>query len=816
LRKLLPVLAASLAGGIFLADWGCVSPEAALVAGATAVALGATVVRGARGRAALGAVAAAAAGALALGTQLEAAALGRPVAPVELTLTGSVRETAAGATWMRVDLADVVASEDGVVFAPARVRVVGRRTPPGIPAFEAALPGERVRLRARLRAPRERHNPGSHPRGRDLERAGVGAEARLVHPALHVRLPQQEAARPLAALLARRAAVGEMLSASGPGGGLLRALALGDRRGLAPETREAFASLGLAHLLAVSGLHLTLVAALIFAAVRAGPGRSAWLAARADARAPALAAAVVGAILYALWAGWGVAVRRALVLLLGLALAVACGRPGARAQPLAAAALLILCFEPEALFEPGAQLSFAASAALAWAMVELEPDGHRHRVRRAAVGALRASATALAATAPLAAYHWGQSAPLALLANGVAVPWTAFVLLPAALAASIAAGLPEAGPLDGVVAACEHVAGATLAAVAWAAARVPGNAMGPRPAAPWLLAVAGLALLALRARRTRTRVVLVLTLSGLLLLAAPSALRPAPPRVAALDVGQGDAILVQGRRAAVLVDAGPALPGVFDLGRSTVVPALAALGVRRLDLVVATHADLDHRGGLPAVLRAVPVDALWIPSGGLGEPGFEAVVAAARARAVPVFERGAGSPRARVGDLVVAPLWPPAGRGRVARNDGSLVVRIEVAGRRVLLPGDLEAGGEAALVASGADLRADVVMLSHHGSRTSSTALFLQAAAPTIAVASAPCWGRFEMPHPEVLERAHAVDASVWWTGRDGAVLIGLGGPLVAWGHAPPRSDRCRVQPSRRTGPDQSATSAGSEISRRR
>jgi competence protein ComEC len=726
LRKLLPVLAASLAGGIFLADWGCVSPEAALVAGATAVALGATVVRGARGRAALGAVAAAAAGALALGTQLEAAALGRPVAPVELTLTGSVRETAAGATWMRVDLADVVASEDGVVFAPARVRVVGRRTPPGIPAFEAALPGERVRLRARLRAPRERHNPGSHPRGRDLERAGVGAEARLVHPALHVRLPQQEAARPLAALLARRAAVGEMLSASGPGGGLLRALALGDRRGLAPETREAFASLGLAHLLAVSGLHLTLVAALIFAAVRAGPGRSAWLAARADARAPALAAAVVGAILYALWAGWGVAVRRALVLLLGLALAVACGRPGARAQPLAAAALLILCFEPEALFEPGAQLSFAASAALAWAMVELEPDGHRHRVRRAAVGALRASATALAATAPLAAYHWGQSAPLALLANGVA----------------------------GVVAACEHVAGATLAAVAWAAARVPGNAMGPRPAAPWLLAVAGLALLALRARRTRTRVVLVLTLSGLLLLAAPSALRPAPPRVAALDVGQGDAILVQGRGAAVLVDAGPALPGVFDLGRSTVVPALAALGVRRLDLVVATHADLDHRGGLPAVLRAVPVDALWIPSGGLGEPGFEAVVAAARARAVPVFERGAGSPRARVGDLVVAPLWPPAGRGRVARNDGSLVVRIEVAGRRVLLPGDLEAGGEAALVASGADLRADVVMLSHHGSRTSSTALFLQAAAPTIAVASAPCWGRFEMPHPEVLERA--------------------------------------------------------------
>jgi competence protein ComEC len=275
-------------------------------------------------------------------------------------------------------------------------------------------------------------------------------------------------------------------------------------------------------------------------------------------------------------------------------------------------------------------------------------------------------------------------------------------------------------------------------------------------------------------------------------------------------VGQGDAILVQGRSAAVLVDAGPALPGAFDVGRRTVVPALAALGVRRLDLVVATHADLDHRGGLPAVLRAVPVDALWIPSGGLGEPGFEAVVAAARARAVPVFERGAGTPRARIGDLVVAPLWPPPGGGSVARNDGSLVVRIEVAGRRVLLPGDLEAAGEAALVASGADLRADVVTLPHHGSRSSSTALFLQAVAPAIAVASAPCRGRFEMPHTEVLERAHAADASVWWTGRDGAVLVGLGNPLVAWGHAPPRSDRCRAPPPRRSGSDQPATSAGS------
>jgi competence protein ComEC len=796
-RGLLPLLALSQAAGILLADWGAVSPEAALVAGATALVLGATVVRGARGRAGLGALAAASAGALALGSQLDAAAAARPGVARERTVSGTVRASTAGETWLRLDLVDVVDADGNAPGPPARVRLLGRRSPPGVPPLEAALPGERLRLRVRLQAPRERHNPGTRPRGRRLARAGVGAEAGLVHPALHVRLPGQEGARPLAGLHARRAAVGEVLSAGGVGGGLLRALALGDRRDLSAETREAFARLGLAHLLAVSGLHLTLVAALAFAVVRAGPGRSAWLAARVDARTVALAAGVGAALLYALWAGWGVAVRRALVLLVGLALAVFRGRPGPRFHPLAAAAMVVLAAEPEALFEPGPQLSFAASGALAGAVSPDRAGEPGGRLRRAASASLRASATAVAVTAPLASYHWGQSAPLALLANAAAVPWTAFVLLPAALVASLAAAAPDFAPSAGLLAACEGIGRGTLGAVAVLADRAPGAALGPRPSAPWLVAAAVLAALALRVRGTAARGVVACAVSGLLLVAPPAALRPDPPRVAVLDVGQGDAILVQGRRAAVLVDAGPALPGGGDQGRQTVLPALAALGVRRLDLLVATHADLDHRGGLPAVLRGVPVGALWLPRGGLGAPGFEAVRRAARERGVPAFERGSGSAPLRIGDLAVAPLWPPPGAVAERRNDRSLVVRIEVAGRRVLLPGDLEAAGEAQLVAGGADLRAEVLALPHHGSRTSSTAGFLAAVAPTVALVSAPCRGRFAMPHGEVRDRARAADASLWWTGRDGAVLIGLGDPLVAWGYAPRSAQGCRGASSR-------------------
>jgi competence protein ComEC len=237
----------------------------------------------------------------------------------------------------------------------------------------------------------------------------------------------------------------------------------------------------------------------------------------------------------------------------------------------------------------------------------------------------------------------------------------------------------------------------------------------------------------------------------------------------------------------VLVDAGTALPGGPDLGRTLVVPALRALGVQHLDLLVASHADLDHRGGLPAVLSAVPVGELWLPHGAALEAGFGELLAAARARGVVVRERGSGSPAARFGDLEVSPLWPPPDARGEARNDRSLVLRIEVAGRRVLLPGDLESGGERALLASGADLRADVLKLAHHGSRTSSGDPLLRAVGAAVAIASAPRRSRFGMPHADVVARVREAGIALWWTGRDGAVLVALGEPLWTRGTAPAR-----------------------------
>jgi len=779
-RSALPALLAAHAAGILLADRGAMGPDAALVAGALGLA-GAALTRGC-GRFAAALLATTCAGALHLGIALEAADRAPP-GPVEATVDARVVEALRTPHWTRLDLAGARGPLAGDPPVPGRIRVYVRPGEEG--ALAGAVAGEAVRARLRLRPGGGLRNPGAGDPGAARRRRGIAAVASPVHPTLTARL---DAGGPGAALQRRRARTAARLQERGPGGALLAALALGDRGGLDPAHRDAFARLGAAHLLAVSGLHLALVAGAVYAAARRLVARIPALAARRDARELAMAAALAAAAGYALAAGWGVPVRRALLLLIALAVALLRGRPAARSHPLMAAGLVILALEPGALFSPGAWLSFAATAALVAAAGRAEGEGLRH-----AVGALaRASATAFLATAPVAAAAFGVATPWAVPGNLVLVPWVGGLVLPAALASAgalaVAPAAPAAAALAGLAAG---LAEATLEAVGAAAARLPGPTTGAAPAPVLLIVGTGLALAALAARSTGFRVAASLVVGGLFTLAPPAAVTPGPPRLVVLDVGAGDATLVQGRRGTLLVDAGAAFPGV-DRGRDAVAPALAALGVERLDALVLTHADVDHRGGAPALLRMLPVEALWLPPGGRSDPGFAAVREAAAGAGVPVAEHGAGDTPRRLGDLRVEILWPPRRPAAAAPdNDRSLVLRVSVGGGpRVLLPGDLEAAAEAQLVARGTDLRADLLKVAHHGSRSSSSRAFLAAVGGAAAVVSAPCHGRFGWPHPEVVDRLREQGYAIWWTGRDGAVLADLGPRpwLRGWG-----APRCRL-----------------------
>jgi competence protein ComEC len=784
--------------GIAFADRGWLRADAALVLGAVLLGAGAFVARGRRARCAVALLLAFAAGALSLATRLEAAARVRPEAPREATVEGRLRSVRELSGTMHFDLEDLVEIEPRPRALGGGLRVT---TGPAERAstLAEALPGAQLRARVRARPSGGLRNPGQRGSARRLEREGIGARGRLAHPALVVRVPEREGVRPLRGLHRLRRARAEQLAALGEGGALLRALALGDRGGLSEEARAAFAALGLAHLLAVSGLHLTLVAGCAYAGARFLCSRSAAWSARRDTRIAAAWVAGGAALFYALLAGWGVPVRRAWIAVTGVLLALTLGRSRLWLQPLSAAAIAVLLIEPAALFAPGAQLSFAAAAALMW-------SARRGVVRADAVGrswlgrALDTSAVAIAATAPLAAFHLGRAAPLALLTNLAAIPWTALVLLPAALFSVVCAGASDWPASLMLLAGAEWTARSTLRGVGWLAAHLPLGEDGVAPARGWLAVATLFSVMSVLARRLRFRVLLTLALGGVLAWAPAARVTPGVPRLAALDVGQGDAFLVQGARGAVLVDAGTALPDGLDLGRRAVVPALRALGVRRLDLLVASHADLDHRGGLAAVLELVSVGELWLPHGGARDVGFAALLAAAARAGVPVRERGLGSPPRAVGDLHVVPLWPPPGRAGASRNDRSLVLRIEGGGARVLLPGDIDAGAERALVESGADLRADVLALPHHGSDTSSSRAFLRAVGASAAIASAPCQGRFGMPHPGVLARAREAGLPVWWTGRDGAVLVSLSTRPAVASVAEPRVHCGSAQAARSAG----------------
>jgi competence protein ComEC len=775
LRWLFPALAAAHALGLGVGDAARASAEAWLWLALHAAALGAVFAR-ARVLGAL--VVAFAAGAFALALRIEAARETRLARPVEAVVEARVAAVEHGAGGATLELREVVAVEPRGQPLPDALLLHAEQSE-GLAALRR---GSWLRAALRIAPAPGRKNPGGPDRARSLARRGLGATATPSHPELHALL---EGARPgpLDPLAEFRRRGARRLAAEGPGGGLLAALGLGEAAALAPEPRAALARLGLSHLVAVSGLHLCLVAAPLYLAAAALARRSAALAARHDSRRLALAVAVAGSALYALLTGFAAPVQRALAFLGLLALAQLARRPLAPASAFGAAALAVATIDPAAVFAPGVQLSFAATAALVWSAPQRARAGPERGLARlvAALGlALRSSASATAATAPLVALHFGTVSPLGWLANALAVPLTSLLLLPLALASGLAAGaFPEAGGgLGAALSAAARLAAALLDACVALAAHVPAR-LGVVPGAFGIAASCALALACVRARASAARLVFAGLAAAAPAWGPPPRLDPAPPRVVHLDVGQGDAAIVQGRRAAVLVDGGTALDADgarrFDAGERVVLPALGALGVRRLDLVIASHADLDHRGGLPAVLRALPVGSLWLPPGGRADPAFRELLDAAAARGVSVAERAAGEAPLALGDLAVEALWPPRVGGPAERNDASLVVRVEVGRQRALFAGDLEQAGERRLLAARAGaLRAELLKLGHHGSRTSSSSAFLAAVAPRLAVVSAPRHGRFGMPHAEVLERLRAAGVPWHWTGRDGAVLVGL------------------------------------------
>jgi competence protein ComEC len=718
-------------------------------------------------------------GALAMAQAQDRAGWVRLEQPRDALVEGTVCKNFGQGSAVAFDLCDCTAVAPGDPPVPRRLRVFESLDPARSVARLRLPSGQRIRARLRLTPIRMSANPGARHREKDYARRGIGALASVRNVAMLVRISTNDRTSThlvgdfLEHIAHYRESLGDRLAHAGRGGGLARALVLGDRSTLSHGARDAFAKLGIGHLLAVSGLHVALVAGIGFAAARWLCLRSSRLAARRDPRSVALGGAFAIALVYAALSGWGIPVRRALLFLGVVCMSVASRRSVRGEQLLSLAALPLLIFEPHALFEMGAQLSFVASAGL------LLARGPK-KVNVAVIPSLvRTSATAIAATAPWVAWHGGGVGVWGVATNLVAVPWIGLLLLPSSLVAAFAAALPQMWASDMIIDGVARLGEITLDGIILLASVLPASPIGTTPCTGVLMVALAISFLALRARSTVVRVLLSLFESALLAWAPAPGVSPSPPRVVSFDVGQGDATLIQGRTASLLIDAGRALGDSLDMGRRVVIPGLAALDVARLDLVIASHADLDHRGGLDAVLDRVPVGALWLPHGTLRQADFRGLLETAKRRGIGVRERGRGDPPETFGDLRVTPLWPSKHSPGVGRNDKSLVVVVEVldGGQtvdRILLPGDLGVMAERRLLELGTNLRAAVLKVGHHGSRGSSSLEFLAAVQPRVALVSAPCHGRGGLPSEIAMERLSNSAEEVFWTGESGALIVGL------------------------------------------
>ncbi len=776
---LLPMATFGYAAGVILADQGMIDVALARALALAGLFAGLLSRRIPNLRASAALLVIGSCGALALASARERAEIVSLEQPREALVEGTVCAVLGQGPRVAFDLCDCTAVVSGAKAVPRRLRVFESLDPERSAALMRLHDGQRIRARLRLIPIRLSANPGARNRTDAYARRGIGALATLRDAAMLVRVsaPKRmwtQAVGDFRTALAQwRSLLGERLSQAGPGGGLVRALVLGDRSTLPQPARDAFARIGIGHLLAVSGLHVALVAGLGFAIVRRACLLSSRLSAHRDPRRIALIGAFAVALVYAGISGWGIPVRRALLFLGVVCLSVASRRTVRGGQLLCLAALPLLIVEPHALFEMGAQLSFVASAGLLLARRPASSD------TRAIPSLIRTSATAIAATAPWVAWHGGSVGVWGVAANLIAVPWVGLVMLPASLLAACAAGFPETALTRFVTIGVSQLGGFTLDCVTLAASWLPASPVGSTPAFGVLLCAGAIAVLALRARSTVARVLLSLVESALLALAPAQSISPLPPRMVSFDVGQGDATLIQGRSGSLLIDAGRALGDSFDMGRRVVVPGLAALGVTELDLVIASHADIDHRGGLEAVLDRVPTRVLWLPRGTVDDEDFRGLLDIARRRGVRVRERGAGDPPLVIGDLRVIPLWPAADAGLKGRNDNSLVVRVEVltgsgSTESILLPGDLGVLAEHRLIELGIELRSTVLKVGHHGSRGSSSLDFLTAVQPEVALVSAPCHGRGGLPNAITMDRLASLVSEVRWTGQSGALIVGF------------------------------------------
>lgn len=620
-----------------------------------------------------------------------------------------------------------------------RVRLAWYDDPPTV------LPCDTWQLRLRLKRPRGMINPG----GADSERSAL--ERRIVANG-YVRPSsanhRQTEGRCVDRLRGALADGIERRVSDPHDAALLRALAVGDTRALSADDWSVARANGVSHLLAISGFHVGVAAGF-------GVGLASllyWLWPALALRRPRLQAQALGALIaaggYGALAGMGLPTLRTLLMIAVVVVARSGRRHVSAAHGLALAMLAILLVDPLAVLSAGFWLSFVGVAFLMFCL---------GTPRRGLLGFLRDLTAGqwvmTVALLPLTLWFFGQASLLGALSNLIAVPVVSFVLVPLALGGVLL--MLSCPPLAAAPLWLASVVAHQLWRLLAGLAELPGAAWYLPAVSPWALLLASVgAMWLLAPRGTPSR-----WLGGLLFLPLLWPVRAPIPASAfevwMFDVGQGLSVAVRTRHHVLLYDTGARYPSGFDVGAAAVVPSLHALGVRRLDALMISHADNDHAGGAGAVLEA------YAPRLRLsGEPAR-----------LPVRIDACLAGQAWRWDGVTFRLLGPRG-GERAGNDRSCVLLVDGGGDRLLLTGDITRRVEATVAAAIPAGQPLVLSVPHHGSKTSSSEAFVQALHPSLALVSAGWHNRFGHPHPDVVARYRDAGVTLRNTARAGAIRL--------------------------------------------
>jgi len=631
--------------------------------------------------------------------------------------------------------------------------------------------GDRLAVSAQVVSPREYHNFGEPFSRMYLKTLGLHVQASTKSPLLVRQERPGKALDPRRLVSRLRQAFQRALEngfpaartqdAISPEGAVLEALILGERGRMDPDTTRALQRTGLFHLFAISGAHIGIISFLVFALLKVFRLRP----------RSSYAVLLVFLLFYALLVEGRSSVIRAVVMASVYIVGKLLWKDVHVLNTLGLSALLILIVNPFQLFDAGFQLTFTATLGILLFFPHLKKRLPRLPFKISDMFGL--SLAAQAAVLPIIARSFHRVIFSGLLLNLLGIPLVGlimaagYVFLPLSLAARCLAK-PAAAALAFLVRAF-LASSRLLDGIPFLSYRIP------TPPLPVVLAYfAGLLALLWPSRyRIGRRAGTAVGLAAFLLLVIypfPASVRELT--VTFLDVGQGDSVLVEfPGRAKMLVDGGGIPVGTFDVGENVVSPFLWDKGIRRLDLLVLTHAHPDHFFGLEAVAGNFRLGEFWESSVPPPEARYDRLKRALAGTRIRRVARGETFARGGVEVEVLSPPAVPA-EGAPVENDASIVLRLRFGRTAVLLTGDIGAAVEAELLEAGLDLRSQVLKSPHHGSNSSSSAAFLERVRPETVVISVGRGNAYNLPHPEILERYRAFGVRVFRTDLDGAVEI--------------------------------------------